>query len=164
MIEVPVLSFNGSKYDINLMKQYLHKSLADINETVSFAIKKANSYMALKTQHFKFLDIRSYLAPNYSYAAFIAAYKCTLNKGYFPYDYLNDYNKLNETKLPPHEAFFNKLKNKNITDEEYKVCVDAWNDNNMQTFKDFLEWYNNLDVIPFVEAVEKMKLFYQERN
>jgi hypothetical protein len=101
--------------------------------------------MALKTQHFKFLDIRSYLAPNYSYAAFIAAYKCTLNKGYFPYDYLNDYNKLNETKLPPHEAFFNKLKNKNITDEEYKICVDAWNENNMQTFKDFLEWYNNLD-------------------
>jgi hypothetical protein len=38
--------------------------------------------------------------------------KCTLNKGYFPYDYLNDYNKLNETELPPHEAFFNKLKNK----------------------------------------------------
>ena len=164
MVEVPVLSFNGSKYDINLMKQYLHKSLSDINETVSFAIKKANSYMALKTQHFKFLDIRSYLAPNYSYEAFIKAYKCTLNKGYFPYDYLNDYNKLNETKLPPHEAFFNKLKNKNITDAEYKICVDAWNDNNMKTFKDFLEWYNNLDVIPFVEAVEKMKLFYQERK
>ena len=48
MVEVLVLSFNGSKYDTNLMKKYLHKSLADINETVSFAIKKANSYMALK--------------------------------------------------------------------------------------------------------------------
>ena len=164
MCEIPVLSFNGSKYDINLMKQYLHKSLADINETVSFAIKTANSYMALKTTHFKFLDIRSYLAPNYSYDAFIKAYKCTLTKGFFPYDWSNDYNKLNETKLPPHEAFFNKLKNKNITDEEYKICVDAWNNNNMKTFKDFLEWYNNLDVIPFIEAIEKMKVFYQEKK
>ena len=45
--------------------------------------------MALKTPHFKFLDIRSYLAPNYSYADFIKAYKCTLAKGFFPYDYLN---------------------------------------------------------------------------
>ena len=71
---------------------------------------------------------------------------------------------MNETKLPPHEAFFNELQNKNITDAEYKICVDAWNENNMKTFKDFLEWYNNLDVIPFVEAVEKMKLFYQERK
>ena len=161
MCEIPVLSFNGSKYDINLMKQYLHKSLKDIDETVSFAIKKSNSYMALKTPHFKFLDIRSYLAPNYSYEAFIKAYKCKLNKGYFPYDYLTDYDKLNETKLPPHGAFYNKLKNKNITDEEYKICVDAWNEHNMKTFKDFLEWYNNLDVIPFVEAVEKMKEFYK---
>jgi len=164
MCEVPVLSFNGSKYDINLMKQYLHKSLADINETVSFAIKKANSYMALKTQHFKFLDIRSYLAPNYSYEAFIKAYKCKLNKGFFPYDYLTDYSKLNETELPPHEAFYNRLKNKNITDVEYEICVNAWNEHKMKTFKDFLKWYNNLVVIPFIEAVEKMKEFYQNKN
>ena len=44
---MPVLSLNGSKYDINLMKQYLHKSLEDYGEVVSFAIKKANAYMSL---------------------------------------------------------------------------------------------------------------------
>ncbi len=58
---------------------------------------------------------------------------------------------------------FNKPKNMHITDAKYKICVDAWSDNDMKAFKDFLEWYNNSDVIPFVEAVEKMKLFYQER-
>ena len=79
---MPVLSFNGSKYDINLMKQYLHKSLEDCGEIVSFAIKKANAYMSLKTQHLQFLDVRSYLAPNYSYDAFIKAYKCKIEKGF----------------------------------------------------------------------------------
>ena len=64
------------------MKQYLHKSLEDHGETVSFSIKKANSYMSLKTQHLQFLDIRSYPAPNYSYDAFIKAYKCKLEKGF----------------------------------------------------------------------------------
>ena len=73
------------------MKQYLHKSLEAFGETVSFAIKKANSYMSLKMQHLQFLDIRSYLAPNYSYTAFIEAYKCELKKGFFPYDFFNDY-------------------------------------------------------------------------
>jgi len=160
-LTLPIVSFNGSKYDINLMKQYLYKSLEDHGETVSFSIKKANSYMSLKTQHLQFLDIRSYLAPNYSYDAFIKAYKCKLEKGFFPYDYFNSYDKINNTELPPHEAFFNKLKNKNITDEEYNVCINAWKDNNMKTFKDFLEWYNNLDVLPFVEAIEKMKEFYK---
>ncbi len=81
---MPVYSFNGSKYDINLMKQYLHKSLEDCGEEVSFTIKKANAYMSLKTQHLQFLDVRSYLAPNYTYDAFIKAYKCKIEKGFFP--------------------------------------------------------------------------------
>ncbi len=34
---MPVLSFNGSKYDINLMKQFLHKSLEDCGEEISSA-------------------------------------------------------------------------------------------------------------------------------
>ena len=65
--------------------------------------------------------------------------------------------KIKNTELPPHEAFFDKLKNTNITDEEYNVCINAWKENNMQTFKDILEWNNNLDILPFVEAIEKIK-------
>jgi len=34
----------------------------------------------------------------------------------------------------------------------------------MITVKEFLAWYNNLDVAPFLEAVEKMSAFWQERN
>ena len=33
----------------------------------------------------------------------------------------------------------------------------------MSTFKDFLMWYNNLDVKHFVEAVEKLTEFYRSR-
>ncbi len=29
----------------------------------------------------------------------------------------------------------------------------------MKTFKDFFEWCNNLDVLLFIEAVEKMKTY-----
>ena len=34
----------------------------------------------------------------------------------------------------------------------------------MKTFEDFLVWYNNLDVVPFVKAVEKMSQFWRERK
>ncbi len=146
------------------MKLYLHNSLEKYGEQVLFAIRNANSYISLKTKHLQFLDIRSYLAPNYAYASFIEAYKCDFKKGYFPYDWFNDYDKVNNTELPPPEAFYNKLKNKAITDEEYKICTNAWNDNNMKTFKDFLKWFNNLDVLPFIEAVEKMEKKILKRN
>ena len=62
------------------MKQYLHQSLTNYSQKVDFAIKRTNTYMSLKTENLQFLDIRSYLAPNYSYDAFIKAYKCKLEK------------------------------------------------------------------------------------
>jgi hypothetical protein len=37
-------------------------------------------------------------------------------------------------------------------------------DNNMITFKYFPKWYNNLDIIPFIDAVEKMKEFYELKS
>ena len=78
---IPVVSFNGSKYDINLMKQYLHQSLNNYEQNVDITIKRTNTYMSLKTENLQFLDIRSYLAPNYSYDIFLKAYKCKLEKG-----------------------------------------------------------------------------------
>ncbi len=39
-----------------------------------------------------------------------------------------------------------------------------WEKKNILTIKDFLEWYNNLDDLPFVEAVEKMKDFYKLKD
>ncbi len=34
----------------------------------------------------------------------------------------------------------------------------------MQTMRDFLTWYNNLDVSPFLEAMAKMFDFYKQRG
>jgi hypothetical protein len=50
--------------------------------------------MSLKTQPLQFLDIRSYLAPSYSYDALFKAYKCKLEKSFSPYDYFDLYDKL----------------------------------------------------------------------
>ena len=45
-----------------------------------------------------------------------------------------------------------------------KCCQQVWCDNNMQTFRDFLTWYNNLDVKPFCDALDKMCSFWQHKN
>lgn len=83
------------------------------------------------------------------------AYECELSKGFFLYEYVDSLTKLTETKLPPHEAFYSKLKDQNITSEEYAYCTKIWRENSMETLGDFLVWYNNLDVVPFLQALEK---------
>jgi hypothetical protein len=39
-----------------------------------------------------------------------------------------------------------------------------WNKHEMKNMMDFLRWYNNCDVIPMVEAINKMFLFYRAKG
>ncbi len=57
--------------------------------------------MSLKSQHLQFLDVRS-----------IKAYKCKIEKGFFPSDYFDSYDKLSENELPSHDLFYSKWKTK----------------------------------------------------
>ena len=91
------------------------------------------------------------------------AYGCSQEKGFFPYEWVDCISKLNSTYLPPAEAFYSSLKRKHISSDEYEVCVHAWSVLGMKTFKDFLVWYNNLDVEPFLEAMKRQSLIYREK-
>ena len=81
-------------------------------------MKKANSYLCIATNNIKFLDILNYLAPGYNYESFLKAFDCKLQKATFPYEYLDNINKLKETKLPCYDKWYSKLKGTNITEEE----------------------------------------------
>ena len=43
-----------------------------------------------------------------------------LKKGIYPYEYMNDTEKLTETQLPPIEKFYSSLSDSNITEAEYE--------------------------------------------
>ena len=120
--------------------------------------------MCIATESLKFLYMSQFLAPGSSYSSFLKAYNITQQKGYFPYEWPDDINKLEYTTLPSLEDFYSQLKGRNITEEEYAYCQQVWRDHKMTTFRDFLVWYNNLDVAPFVQAVEKFQQFYFQKG
>jgi hypothetical protein len=159
--ELPVLGFNSSRYDINLIKSVLMPILLE-DQPVQFVVKTGGSkYMCIKTEHLKFLDILNYLAPGFNYSKFLKAYGAREEKGFFPYEYMTTLTKLQETELPPREAFHSNLTGQDISPEDYQYCQEVWRSQNMQTLKDFLIWYNNKDVTPFLEAVDTMFHFYK---
>ena len=163
LMELPVLGFNSGKYDINEAKNPFFAHFVK-HEQVQFVIKRNNNHMCLKTMHLKFLDITNYLAPGFSYDQFLKAYECTQTKGYFPYEWVDSLEKLEFPALPPPETFHSTLSGSDINEEQYEYCQRVWNDNNMETFRDFLVWYNNRDVVPFLEAIDKMSDFWKERR
>lgn len=158
--EMPVLGFNSAKYDLALCQNQLFDALRDNEQSVLFSVKNGNTFRCLATEKLKFLDVSAYLAVGFTYDKFVKSYDCDMIKGFFPYEWFDSFEKLDYESLPAKELFYSSLKREHISDDDYKVCVDAWNDNNMKTFKDFLKWYNNRDVEPFVQAVEKMLEFH----
>ena len=49
-------------------------------------------------------------------------------------------------------------------EKNYAYLVEVWEKEKMTTFKDFLRWYNNKDVIPTLEAMQKMIDFYHNKG
>ena len=93
---------------------------------------------------------------------YLDAYGVKEKKGFFPYEYIDSLDKLDETELPPQEAFYSQLKNEHISDEDYADCKKIWAEKGMTTLADFLEWYNNKDVGPFIKALENQSKFYEK--
>ena len=49
-----------------------------------------------------------------------------LRKGVYPYDYIDCMKKLDETSLPPKEAFYSKLTGEGIADEDHQHAHTVW--------------------------------------
>jgi hypothetical protein len=118
--ELPVVGFNTRKYDVNAMKVDFLTRLVDSHK-IKYPVKRNNNFMCIKTEKLKFLNIANYLAPGFSHSQYLKAYKCTEQKGFFPYKWMTSLVKLNVSQLPPHEAFFSTLKNENTSDKDYQL-------------------------------------------
>ena len=157
--QVPVFGFNSGRYDINMIKEYFVENLTSLSD-VNVA-KKENSYMFLSTPNFKFLDIKSYLAPGLSYDAWCRAYGCELQKLSFPYEWFDSFKKLNHIGPVKYEEFYSSLKGGiTISQEEYQNFCDEFHKRGCVTMKDWLKEYNLADVEPFIEALEKTREQY----
>ena len=129
--------------------------------------------------------------------SFLKTYKTKETKVFFPYEWFDCSEKMNNKELPPYDSFFSILRNSNPPEkdnndfqnlfisglrteqalaklrkdrtrrtgaEDYSYLQSVWENNNMQYFSDFLKWYNNKDVVPIVEARQKMIEFYLKKG
>ena len=67
--------------------------------------------------------------------------KLLLRKGVYPYDYMNGWEKFDETALPPKEAFYDKLHDKAISDEDYAHAQQVWNAFGCDTMQKYHDLY-----------------------
>ena len=160
-------------------------------------IKKANQFVSFKFGDVQLLDIKNVLGGATSLDSFLKAYKTAGTKDFFPYEWFDCSQKMNNSELPPYDAFSSKLRNVNPLEkaysdyqsllssglnteealskvklskpppsgkENYQYLLDIWNHENMCTFENFLRWYNNKNVVPTLQAMQKMLAFYHKKR
>ena len=83
--------------------------------------------------------------------------KLLKQKGFFPYDYLDDIKKLKDKKPPPQKAFYSKLTEKGINNYNYNHVLNVWKTWKMKSLKDYLELYNECDVLLLADIFENFR-------
>ena len=158
---LPVLFHNLQGYDSHLFIKQLSKISGDLScipsteeKYISFSKKiKVGEYLSRKKgkifpikfeirfiDSYKFLqtslaDLVSNLQPSdFENLNRVIKNDTSLltRKGVCPYDYVSSIDKLKETKLPSKEAFYSKLYDEEISEEDYQHPINVWNTFNCQ--------------------------------
>ena len=128
--------------------------------------------------------------------SFLKANKTSETKGFFPHEWFDNPDKMQNPELPPYDAFYSKLRSCNSLETEYTDYVNLLKSGltteqaviklklskppptgienylylqqirkqeQMNSFRNFLGWYNNKDVVPTLEAMQKMIAFSHDK-
>ena len=84
-------------------------------------------------------------------------YKLLIKKGIYPYEYMTDWDKFKETKLPPREAFYSKLNMSGVGNEDYEHMNRVWKEFGLKDLGEYHDLYLKMDVILLANVFEAFR-------
>ncbi|XP_070158058.1 uncharacterized protein [Polyergus mexicanus] len=78
-------------------------------------------------------------------------------KDVFPYEYIDNVDKLLETRLPPREAFHNSLTGNAISENDYARAIRVWERFRVETMDDYSDLYLKTDVLRLADVFENFR-------
>ena len=78
-------------------------------------------------------------------------------KGFFPYEYLDSVERLDDESLPPRDKFYSNLKEEGISETEYTFAQDVWCRTGCKTLRDYMKFYCETDVLLLANIFENFR-------
>ena len=176
---LPVVFHNLRGYDSHL----IIKSAYDIAEKLSsdrFSVipNSSEKFMSFSVNDCKFIDSMQFMLSSleslvenlyetgeddkFKNFTFIKNYfaddlDLMCRKGFYPYEWVDNIEKLDHVGLPPKSAFYSKLKQEDISDKDYKHAETVYDKLKCQTFKDYHLAYLKCDVLLLADVFENFR-------
>ena len=172
---IPVVFHNLRGYDSHLLMQAISK----VEGQVSCIPNNTEKYISFSLGQLRFIDSAQFLlatldklvAANSPEAFQITACyepdsqkrQLLLRKGVYPYEYMDSWERFEETALPPKEAFYSKLSDEHISDSDYAHAQQVWKTFECRTLGDYTVLYCRTDVLLLADVFENFRKTCQKQ-
>ena len=78
-------------------------------------------------------------------------------KGVYPYDHMDSFEKFNQTELPTKDQFYSILNDQHITDDEYDHAKKVWKAFKINTMGEYHDLYLGSDVLLLADVFESFR-------
>ena len=153
--EVSVIAQNSEKFITFCLKQLEFKdSFSFLSSSLDKLVKLTKYEDNVKrndwTQHFKYSKISEYVKDDYDL-------DLLTDKGVYPYDYMNEFKKFNETTLPDKKEFYSRLGEEHIDDKDYERAKHIWEHFNIKNLGEYHDLYLKTDVLLLTDVFENFR-------
>ena len=183
-IKIPVIFHNLRGYDSHFIMQqigkiakkhtYKNKRGEECHMNINCIPNNMEKYMAFMLgNHLVFLDSFQFMSssldnliknlPDEAFKYTKQGFKneqfnLMKQKGIYPYDHMDSFDKFNETKLPEQQHFYSILNNEHISDEQYKHAQNVWDTFNLKTMGDYHDLYLKSDILLLADVFENFRV------
>ena len=172
---INIFAHNSQNFD----QSFLIRALQNLDNKIPFSClpRNSNKFISIQIGPFIFKDGYLFLNKSLDYLTGTINdedrislkqefgeenYKLLTKKGIYPYDYFNSKDKYNELKLRKKEKFFNKLSNKNISNDEYKHAIKVSRTFKCKNLLDYSILYLKTDICHLSDVFQKFSNFAYE--
>ena len=182
-IKIPVIFHNLRGYDSHFIMQeigkiakehtYTNKKGEKVEMNINCIPNNMGKYMAFMLgNHLVFLDSFQFMSssldnliknlPDEAFKYTKQEFKkeqfnLMKQKGIYPYDHMDSFDRFNETKLPVQQDFYSILNNEHISDEQYKHAQNVWDTFNLKTMGDYHDLYLKSDILLLADVFENFR-------
>jgi len=168
---IPVIFHNLKRYDSHLIIEKLQSYLLPTDTNIEIIASNSEQFISFEFSGVRFID--SYLFLSASLETLVdnlcksnGEFKFTMEyfkndamirKGIYPYEFMTDPSKFEETKLPPKAAFYSQLSESHITDAEYTFAQKIYKEFGCKNLRDYHNLYLKSDVTLLADVFQSFR-------